>query len=71
MPQMPQALRERAIGMLTAGMSTRAVACEINVHFSTVSHLQRRLRKSGSTSSQPHSPRPQDLHILMFTSMII
>ncbi len=29
-----QILREHAIGMLTAGMSTRAVACELNVHFS-------------------------------------
>ncbi len=34
MPQMSQVLREHAIGMLTAGMSTRAVACELNVHFS-------------------------------------
>ncbi len=32
--QMSQVLRERAIGMLTAGMSTRAVAGEFNVHFS-------------------------------------
>ncbi len=31
MPQMLQVLRERAIGMLTAGMSTRAVARELNV----------------------------------------
>jgi len=37
MPQMSQVLRERAVGMLTAGMSTRAVACELNVHFSTIS----------------------------------
>ena len=40
MPQMPQALRERAIGMLTAGMSTRSVARAMNVHFSTISRLQ-------------------------------
>ncbi len=33
MPQMSQVLRERAIGMLTAGMSTRAVARELNVNF--------------------------------------
>ena len=32
MPQMSQVLRERAIGMLTAGMSTRAVARELNVN---------------------------------------
>ncbi len=40
MPHMSQVLRERAIGMLTAGMSTKAVACELNVHVSTISHLQ-------------------------------
>ncbi len=55
MPQMSQVLRERAIGMLTAGMSTRAVACELNVHFSTISCLQRRFREFGSTSNRPHN----------------
>ncbi len=69
MPQMLQVLRERAIGMLTAGMSPRAVACELNVHFSTISRLQRRFREFGSTSNRPHNRRPlvttpaQDLHI--------
>ncbi len=69
MPQMSQVLRERAIGMLTAGMSTRAVARELNVHFSTISHLQRRFREFSSTSNRPHNRRPcvttpaQDLHI--------
>ncbi len=69
MPQMSQVLRERAIGMLTTGMSTRAVAHELNVHFSTISRLQRRFREFGSTSNRPYNRRPrvttpaQDLHI--------
>ncbi len=69
MPQMSQVLRECAIGMLTAGMSTRAVARELNVNFSTISRLQRRFREFGSTSNRPHNRRPrvntpaQDLHI--------
>ncbi len=69
MPQMSQVLRERAIGMLTAGMSTWAVARELNVNFSTISRLQRRFREFGSTSNRPHNRRArittpaQDLHI--------
>ncbi len=69
MPQMSQVLRERVIGILTAGMSTRPVACELNVNFSTISHFQRRFREFGSISNRPHNRRPcvttaaQDLHI--------
>ncbi len=44
--------------MLTAGMSTRAVARELNVNFSTISRLQRRFREFGSTSNWPHNRRP-------------
>ena len=62
-------LRERVIGMLTAGMSTRAICREFNINFSTISSLQRRFRQYGSTSNRPHNRRPrvttsaQDLHI--------
>ena len=52
MPQMSQVLKERAIGMLTAGMSTRAVAKECNVNFSTISCLPC-FRESVSASNLP------------------
>ncbi len=59
MPQMSYVLREREIGMLTAGVCTRAVTHELNVHFSTISRLQRHFRGFGSTSNQPHNRRPR------------
>ena len=51
-------LRESAIGTLTAGMSTRAVARELNANFSTISCLQCSFREFGSTFNQPHNLRP-------------
>uniref|UniRef100_A0A8C1SF09 Hexokinase-2 n=1 Tax=Cyprinus carpio TaxID=7962 RepID=A0A8C1SF09_CYPCA len=36
-----------------------AVACEMNVHLSTISHLQRRYREFDSTSNRPHNHRPR------------
>jgi hypothetical protein len=57
MPQLSQVLRERTIGMLTARMSSRAVARELNVHFST--HLQCRFREFGSMSNQLHNRKPR------------
>ena len=43
--------------MLTAGMSIRAFARELNVDFSTKSHRQHHLREFVSTSSR-HNRRP-------------
>jgi hypothetical protein len=52
---MSQVLMERAIGKLTAGMSTRAVASEFNVHFYTISHLQCHFREFGSMPNLSHN----------------
>lgn len=54
--------RERVVGMLTPGVSTSAVACEVNVHCSITSRLQRCTREFGSASNRPHnhtSPGPR------------
>ena len=52
-------LRERAIGMLTARISTRTVPRQLNVHFSTISQLQPHFKEFGSTSNRPHNRRPR------------
>ncbi len=66
MPQMLQVLRQREIGMLTAGISTRADAHESNVHFSTISHLQRSFREFDIASN-----RPDNFPILMLCSALL
>jgi hypothetical protein len=45
--------------MLTAGMSSRAVAREFNVNFSTINRPQRHCREYGSTSNRSHNRRPR------------
>jgi hypothetical protein len=53
MPLISGIFRERATGIQTAGMSTRAVAGEMNVHFSIISHLQLCFGEFVSTSNRP------------------
>jgi hypothetical protein len=57
-----------ANGMLTAGMSTRAVAGKLELHFSNTNCLLRRFREFGIMSNRPHNRKPcittlHDLHI--------
>jgi hypothetical protein len=54
MPQMSQVLMEPGIGMLTAGMSTRAVARQFSVHFSTIPMSFSRISQYIQTASQLH-----------------
>ena len=62
MPQKSQVLTECAIGMLTAEMSTRAVARELNDNFSTISLLQHHFIEFVSTSNRLHNCRPRVWH---------
>uniref|UniRef100_A0A672Z1Z5 Transposase Tc1-like domain-containing protein n=1 Tax=Sphaeramia orbicularis TaxID=375764 RepID=A0A672Z1Z5_9TELE len=69
MPRLNDNLRERAIGMLDAGLTARNVARRLQVHESTISRLRTRFRDTGTTQDRPRSGRPrvttrnQDRHI--------
>ena len=51
--------RQKAVGMLHAGMSARAVARHFNRHESTISRLRNRLRETGRVNNRPRSGRPR------------
>jgi hypothetical protein len=51
---MYQVLKEHAIGMLTAGMYTRAVAGDF-VYFSSISRTRCHFREFGTPASQPQT----------------
>ena len=50
--------RERAIGMLTAGMSAREVAQHFQRHESTKSRLLNRFQQTRNVADRPRSGRP-------------
>ena len=50
MPRIPNNLRERAIGMLDAGMSTEHVARHVGCSSRAIRNLRLRLRTTGSTN---------------------
>ena len=54
--------RERAIGMLTAGMSARDVAQHFQRHESTISRLLNRFQQTGKVADRPRSGKPRKNH---------
>ena len=50
--------RERAIGMLTAGMSARDIVRHFQRHEWTISRLLNRLQQTGNVADRPKSGRP-------------
>jgi orotate phosphoribosyltransferase-like protein len=53
MPQLHQNDRERAVGMVQAGMTHQAVTDHFNVSRITISWLMTRLRQTGRTNDRP------------------
>ena len=50
---------ERAIGMLTAGISARDVVRQFHGHESTISRLLNRFQPTGNVEDRPRSGRPR------------
>ena len=69
MPRIPQNLRERAIGILNAGITMNAFAMNIGFFYSCYSTPQAIFQTTGRTEDPPRSERPhvttrgQDRHI--------
>ena len=59
MPKIPQNLRERAIGMLIAGMTIKAVAMNPGCSTRAILHLRQRFQATGRTEDRPRSGRPR------------
>lgn len=69
MPRLNENQRNRAVGMLQAGMAQNTVARHFGVHRNTIQSLWRRFQQSGNTQDRPRSgrlrvtSRQQDNHI--------
>ena len=59
MPRIPNNLRERAIGMLDAGMSIEHIARHIGCSSRAIRNLRIRFRTTGSTNDLPRHGRPR------------
>ena len=57
MPWLRQKDRERAVGIVQAGMTHQAVADYLNVSRITISRLMIRLRQTGKTNERPRKDR--------------
>ena len=58
-PRIPNNLRERAIGMFGAGMSTEHVARHVGCSSRAIRNLRVRFRTPGSTNDLPRRGRPR------------
>lgn len=59
MPRLSQAERDRAIGMVQAGRSSRAVARVFGVHCCTITRLVERYNTTGLSNDRPRTGRPR------------
>ena len=59
MPRLSREERERAIGMLQAGLSARRVSRMFNCSHPTIIKLRDRFHASGTTSDRPRPGRPR------------
>ena len=59
MPRLDKVNRERAIGMLDAGVSQGEVARRFGVHRTTINRLVSRVRNTQTTDDRPRSGRPR------------
>ena len=59
MPRLDKVNRERAIGMLDAGLFQAEVARRFGVYRTTINRLVGRLRRTQSTDDRPRSGRPR------------
>ena len=62
MPRIPNNLRERASGMLDAGMSTDHVARHVGCSSRAIRNLRVRFRTTGSTNDLPCRGHPRGQH---------
>jgi transposase len=59
MPRLRQNDRERAVGMVQAGMTHQAVSDHFNVSRIAIARLMIRFRQTGRTNDRPRSDRPR------------